>query len=62
MEGYGFVFAKNIGKNVSRKYSKKLIDHAKNSATDAVKLHKKMGFQKQQKQLMILLVIKSQIK
>ena len=41
MGGYEFVFAKNIGKNVSGKYSKKLTDHAKNSATDAVKLHKK---------------------
>lgn len=41
MGGYRFVFAKSIAKNVSRKYSKKLIDHAKNAATDAIKLHQK---------------------
>ena len=44
MRGYGFVFAKNIGKSVSQKYSKKLIDHVKNSATNTTKLHQKMGF------------------
>ena len=44
MRGYGFVFAKNIGKSVSQKYSKKLIDHVKNSATNTIKLHQKMGF------------------
>ena len=30
-------FGKNITKNVSCKYSQKLLDHAKQSATDAIK-------------------------
>ena len=30
-------FAKNIGKNISNKYSQKLVDSAKKSATDAIK-------------------------
>ena len=29
---------KNIGKNLSSKYNQKCIDHAKQSATDALKL------------------------
>ena len=29
--------AKNIGRNMSNKYSKKLVDSAKKSATDAIK-------------------------
>ena len=38
MKGYGFLsFAKNIGKNLSNKYSQKIIDTAKKSATDAIK-------------------------
>ena len=38
MKGYGFYsFAKNIGKYISSKYSQKLIDSAKKSATDAIK-------------------------
>ena len=38
MKGYGFMsFAKNIGKNLSNKYSQKIIDTAKKSATDAIK-------------------------
>ena len=41
-KGYGFLhFAKNIGKNISKnlsgKYSQKLLDHAKQSATNALK-------------------------
>ena len=33
IKGYGFLsFAKNIGKNISSKYSQKLVDSAKNSA------------------------------
>ena len=44
--GYGFLsfaknmdknIGKNISKNVSSKYSQKLLDHAKESATDALK-------------------------
>ena len=31
VKGYGFLsFAKNIGKNISSKYSQKLVDSAKN--------------------------------
>ena len=38
VKGYGFMsFAKNIGKNLSNKYSQKIIDTAKKSATDAIK-------------------------
>ena len=42
VKGYGFLsFAKkmdkNIGKNLRGKYSQKLLDHAKESATDTVK-------------------------
>ena len=46
---------KNISTNVSGKYSQKLIDHAKKSATDAPKTtsKKKKQFQKQQKQLVV---------
>ena len=45
-KGYGFLsFAKNMGKNVGKnisknlsgKYSQKLLDHAKESATDELK-------------------------
>ena len=42
VKGYGILsFAKNVGKNisknVSRKHSPKLLDHGKQSATDAFK-------------------------
>ena len=38
VKGYGFMsFAKNTGKNLSNKYSQKIIDTAKKSATDALK-------------------------
>ena len=49
VKGYGFLafaksMGKNIGKNVSKnlsgKYSQKLLDHAKQSATDAFKTTK----------------------
>ena len=30
-------FAKNIGKNISSRYSQKLVDSAKKSATDTIK-------------------------
>ena len=39
-------FSKNIGKNLSNKYSQKLIDTAKNSTTDAIKTASKRGIQK----------------
>ena len=55
---------KNTGKNISKilsgKYSLKLLDHAKQSTKDALhlKLIQKELFKKQQKQLVIWLVIK----
>ena len=43
----GFLFfAKNIGKNLSNKYGKKLVDTAKKSATDALKIASKRAIQK----------------
>ena len=54
VKGYGFLsFAKNIGKNITNKYSQKLVDSAKKSATDAIKLLQKRKFKKQQKQMEI---------
>ena len=55
---------KNIGENISKslggKYNpgmlairQKLFDHAKRSATDAIKTSSKKSFQKQQEQLVI---------
>ena len=55
VKGYGFLsFAKNIGKkigkniikNLSGKYRQKLLDHAKNSATDAFKTASNRAIQK----------------
>ena len=47
IKGYGFLpFPKNIGKNLSNKYSQKLIDTAKKSTTDAVKTASKRVIQK----------------
>ena len=38
VKGYGFLsFAKYIGKNIRNKYSQKLVDSAKEYATDAIK-------------------------
>ena len=56
VKGYGFLsFARNMGKNISKnlssKYSQKLLDHAKQSATD--ELEKQTHSKKQQKQLVI---------
>ena len=69
---YGFLsFAKNMSKNIDKyiyiyinlsgKYNRKILDHAKKSAAD-VKSLQKMSFKKQQKQLMMLLVKKLLIK
>ena len=42
VKGYEFLsFAKNIGKNLSNKYSQKFIDTAKKSASNAIKMHHK---------------------
>ena len=47
VKGYGFLsFAKKSGKNISSKYSKKLVASAKKSATDAIKTTSKRAIQK----------------
>ena len=47
VKGYGFMsFAKNIGKNLSNKYSQKIIDTTKKSAMDAIKTVLKRTIQK----------------
>ena len=47
VKGYGFLsFAKNIGRNLSNKYDQKLVDTAKKSATDALKIASKRAIQK----------------
>ena len=61
VKGYGILsFARNIGthatkaaKNTTNKYSQKLVDTAKISATDAIKTASKIAIQKQLKQLEI---------
>ena len=51
VKGYEFLlFAKNMGKNISKnlsgKYIQNLLDHAKKSATEALKITSKRVFQK----------------
>ena len=47
VKGYGFLsFAKNIGKNLSNKYSQKIIDTTKKSATGVVKTASQWAIQK----------------
>ena len=47
VKGYGFLsFAKKIGKNLNNKYSKKLLDSAKKSITEAIKTASKRAIQK----------------
>ena len=47
VKGYGFLsFAKNIGRSLNKKYGKKLIDTAKKSATDELKIAGKRVVQK----------------
>ena len=55
VKGYGFLsFAKNMGKNIGKnisktlsgKYRQKLLDHAKQSATDALKTSSKRVIRK----------------
>ena len=48
VKGYGFVFffAKNMGKNLSSKYSQTLLDSAKKSITDAINTASKRAIQK----------------
>ena len=50
VQGYGFLsFTKNMGKDLSNKYSQKLLGSAKISAADAIKLLQKEQFKKQKK-------------
>ena len=47
VKGYGFLsFAKNMGKNLSNKYSQRLFDSAKKSTTDAINTASKRSIQK----------------
>ena len=47
VKGYGFLsFDKNMGKSLSNKYGQRLIDSAKKSATDAIKIASKRAIQK----------------
>ena len=56
-----WVIGKNISKNLSGKYSQELLDHANNLLLMHLKLSQKELLKKQQKQLVIWLVIKLQI-
>ena len=59
VKGYGFLsFAKNMGKDLSNKYSQKLLDSAKKPTTMQQKLLQKQQFKKQQKQLVNYFVTK----
>ena len=59
VKGYGFlpftknIVDKNISKNLSSKYSQKVIDHTKQSATYTLKIASKELFRKQQKPVVI---------
>ena len=47
VKGYGFMsFAKNIGKNLSNKYSQKIIDTTKRSAPNVIKTASQRAIQK----------------
>ena len=47
VKGYGFLsFAKNIGKNLSKKYGQKFFDRGKKSANEAIKIVSKKAVQK----------------
>ena len=60
---YGFLsFAKNMGKSLSSKYSQKLLDSAKKSTTDAIKITSKRAIQKTTGGTGDLIGIKLQIK
>ena len=60
---FGNTMRKDIGQNISKnlngKYTQKLLDHAKQSTADSLKTaSKKKQFKKQQKRMVIWLVIK----
>ena len=59
VKGYGFM---SFARSMSNKYGKKLVDTAKTSATDAIKLLLKEQYKKLQKQQVIWLLIKLLIK
>ena len=59
---YDWKIGQNISKSLSRKYSQKPLNHAKQSATEAPKIASKRAFQEQQKHLVIWLVIKFLVK
>ena len=47
VKGYGFLsFAKNMGKNLSNKYCQKVLDSAKKSTTDPIKIASKRAIRK----------------
>ena len=47
VKGYGFLsVAKNMGKNLSNKYGRKILGSAKKSTTDAIKIASKRQIQK----------------
>ena len=47
VKGYGFLsFAKNMAKSLSNKYGQRLLDSAKKSTTDAIKIASKRAIQK----------------
>ena len=58
----GKKIGKNISKSLGSEYSQKLLDHAKQSATDAYKIASKKQFRKHQKYLEIWLAIELLIK
>ena len=63
VKGYGFLsFAKNIGKNMSNKYSQKLFYSAKKSTTDAIKTASRRAIQQTEEATGDQLVIKLRIK
>ena len=63
VKGYGFSsFTTNMGKSLSNKYGQNLLDSAKKSTMDAIKTASKEQFKKQQKELVIWLIIKLLIK
>ena len=55
-------FAKNMGKDLSNKYSQKIIDTAKKSATDAIKIASQRAIRKTAGAMGVWFIIKSLIK
>ena len=63
VKGYGFLsFAKNMSKTLSNKYDQKLLDSAKKSTTDAIKIASKRAIQKTAEATGELIVTKLLIK